>query len=44
MGKFVVGVLIGFLIGYSMRKEQVSSTLTINGQQTPYTWFDLVPF
>jgi hypothetical protein len=44
MGKFIAGVLIGFLIGYSMRKEQVSSTVTINGEQTPYTWFDIVPF
>jgi hypothetical protein len=44
MEKFIVGIVIGFLIGYSMRKEQVSSTLTINGQQTPYTWFDIVPF
>jgi hypothetical protein len=44
MGKFVIGVLIGFLIGYSMRKEQVTSTVTVNGEQTPYSWFDVVPF
>jgi uncharacterized membrane protein (Fun14 family) len=44
MGKFIAGVVIGFLIGYSMRKEQVVSQVTGYAQQTPYTWFDLVPF
>jgi len=45
MKELVIGFVIGFLVAYVMKKEQVSTTFVPNTQTTPeYSWFDLVPF